>query len=237
MTTAKRAQNDTLLVLPPNTACSVERQIELGGRLGAAMLVVVAEGTDDASIIPVVSSATASVFAANTTGDDGSPTYINKAPAPRLPLPAPAGRHREGRQAGGNPARQSSEEEPRRDGESRGRGERVVGGGETERSLRRKERDGGCPPLTIVVSHDEGERVLKWLDQVGGAATARVVEREEVGKLWGDVVWASDQANWPKGGYSCAIIPSAGRSVCYNEVSKVRQPRKTPFDWCRDGSF
>ncbi len=205
MTTTKGAREDALLFLPPTTACSVERQIELGERLGAAVLVVVAEGTDDSSIIPVVSSATASVFTANATGDTGSPTYNNSAPASRLPLRAPAGKRREGHQAGENLAQHASEEEPRRDGGRRGRGERVFGGDERGRSARRKEVNGDCPPLTIVLSHDEGERVFKWLDQVGGVVTARVVEREEVGKLWGDVVWASDPANWPKGG--CFALP------------------------------
>lgn len=69
----------------------------------------------------------------------------------------------------------------------------------------------GTRPLVIFIGHEEGEGLLRWIresnkdNEVRAEAhetiplkKARLEEREDVGKLWGDVLWASDDRNWPK---------------------------------------
>lgn len=80
-----------------------------------------------------------------------------------------------------------------------------------------------CLPMTVVVSHDRGTRVLEWVREAvrsshegrvendsrlnnlkderdqSPEATVRSVDRDDVGRLWGDVVWASNPHNWPVG--------------------------------------
>ncbi|CAB1101305.1 unnamed protein product [Ectocarpus sp. CCAP 1310/34] len=181
----------TVLLLPPDPACSIESQVRLGEQLGAALLVVLAEASDDANIIAAVSSAT--VISAFAGGHDGSSNGGER----RLPL-----------------------------------------GGERESSSRAVD---GCPPLTIIVPHDEGKRLLGWVLRVrgdggdgsrsgggsfggdgGGVVTVDMVERDEVGKRWGDVLWASDLTNWPKG--------SKQRRRILNRLRKTHSPEHVGRD-------
>lgn len=206
----------TVMLLPPDADCSVERQIRLGEQLGPAMLVVIANASDDANITHLVSSATDIILTSRrggvigVIGDTASPADDEPSTL-RPPPPAALGRSQEAERGGGDPI---FDDDGRKKGSLDGDGGRTssvdqrqrrpqTGGGDEERRERsRGELEGevNCPPLTVVIGHDEGKRVLEWLRTVGdGAVTASVAEREDVGKLWGDVVWASDPANWPKG--------------------------------------
>lgn len=220
----------TVLLLPPDAACSIERKMRLGERLGAVVLVVIAEATadDNADIITTVSSATADVFAPNNgISDDytGSPSY-HKRTAAALSSEFAHGEEKGQRRFGGNPQNEDGNKEPRlRDDNGVQRGEKPqrrlqAGGGEKGRSVREQGGGGACPPLTVVVGHEEGKRMLELVrmahgegdgssdgsEQGGGVVTARLAERDDVGKLWRDVVWASDPVNWPKGVRKSAVV-------------------------------
>lgn len=197
----------TVLLLPPDPACSVENQIRLGGQLGAALLVLLAEASDDANIIADVSSATAISTFTGAHGGNGSSALL---PVPTLML---------GRFGEGDPRERSSNQSTHNDSSSVSADEL---GGEPRLPLKGKRESSskavdGCPPLTVVVAHEEGKRLLGWMLRVrgggdgngsgggsfggdgAGVVTVHMAERDEVGKLWGDVVWASDLSNWPKG--------------------------------------
>ena len=201
----------TVLLLPPDSGCSIERQIRLGGQLGSAMLVVIAGAADHTNIAHLASATTDIIFPrGGVVGGAASPGY--KEPPAMLGSPPPAlGASQEVERVGEDAAY----DDGRVGGALNGDGERPgsvdrrrrlqrTGGGDKDRRERSRggpERGAGsCPPLTVIVGHDEGKRLLEWLKSAGGGAvTASVAEREDVGKLWGDVVWASDPANWPKG--------------------------------------
>eukprot|EP00752_Nemacystus_decipiens_P002923 g2718.t1 len=202
----------TVVLLPPDADCSVERQVRLGEQLGSAMLVVIANATDDANIARLVSSTTDIVFTRTSFMGDTSPPGYTEPPTTLGSLaPALGGSGRRGQRVGGDTAHGDGRDGGALEGDGEGPGgvdqrQRLpkTGGGDEGRRGRSRggpEGEGAiCPPLTIVVGHDDGKRVLEWQQTVGGGAvTASVEERENVGKLWGDVVWASDPANWPKG--------------------------------------
>ncbi|CAM9766573.1 unnamed protein product, partial [Hapterophycus canaliculatus] len=200
----------TALLLPPDPSCSVEQQIRLGDRLGAGTLVVIAAASDDANIVPLASSATEITLAA--TMRDGGESSHSRAPPP-------AG-NRRGREGKGSP-RERRKDRPQDSGEGEDKGgsqqqRREPAGGEDESSLR--SRAPACPPLTVVVGNEEGSRMLEWVLAVrdessvdggderldaerGGVVTARLAERDDVGRLWGDVIWAEEPANWPRGAW------------------------------------
>ncbi|CAM9874374.1 unnamed protein product [Ectocarpus sp. 4 AP-2014] len=233
-----KTKGTTVLLLPPDPACSIESQVRLGEQLGAALLVVLTEASDDADMIAAVSSATViSAFAGGHDGSNGSSAFP---PVPMLAL---------GRPGGGDPHERSSDQSTHNDsssssssssGSSAGQlgGERRFPlGGERESPSNAVD---GCPPLTIVVAHDEGKRLLGWVLRVrgggggsgseggsfggngGGVVAVDMVERDEVGKLWGDVVWASDLTNWPKG--------SKQRRRILNRLRKTHSPEHVGRD-------
>lgn len=214
----------TIMLLPPEPDFSVERQIRLGEQVGSAMLVVIADVTDDANIAHLVSSTTDTIFTSSgVTGDDTASSPPSTAAPQTLQAPRPArgrGQEAEERVGGDHPVHDDGREKEALHGDGardpRSAGQRQslqkMGGGDEERTGRSRgglKGNANCPPLTVIIGHDEGKRALEWLLTVGGGSvTARVVEREDVGKLWGDVVWASDPANWPKG----------ARIVCFTPV-------------------
>lgn len=55
----------------------------------------------------------------------------------------------------------------------------------------------GNRPLVIFIGHEEGKGLLRWIRETI-PMKARLEEREDVTKLWGDVLWASDVHNWPR---------------------------------------
>lgn len=57
----------------------------------------------------------------------------------------------------------------------------------------------GNQPLVIFIDHEEGKGLLRWTRETIQIKEARLEEREDVAKLWGDVLWASDDRNWPRG--------------------------------------
>ena len=70
--------------------------------------------------------------------------------------------------------------------------------------------DYACRPQLIFVGYEDGVGMLRWIIETHGRddwaahqpvvrLKARVEESEHVGRLWGDVLWASDRRNWPKG--------------------------------------
>lgn len=204
----------SVLLLPPDAACSVERQIWLGGQLGAVVLVVI--GTDGkADIIPAVSSATAYTFT----------TRYDKPVVTPSPLEFVHGEETEQR-VEGNPRTDYDygSEELKLHGDGGQGGEsplrRNINGGDESRSVKQEGEGGACPPLTVVVGHEEGKRMLEWVRMAhgerggpsdgggrgGGEVTARLAERDYVGKLWRDVVWASNPVNWPKGVRNPSIL-------------------------------
>lgn len=181
------------------------------------MLVVIADATDEDNITRLVSATTDIIFTSGgAVGDTASPAF-NETPSSRSPPPA-HGRSQTAQRVGGDTAYEKGREKGRGDSKRPGglgqRQRLLQTGGSDEESLWRSigGPTGGasCPPLTVIVSHGEGRRVLDWLVTVGsGVVTASVAERDDVGKLWGDVVWASDPANWPKGARIVVLSPSA----------------------------
>ncbi|CAM9921687.1 unnamed protein product [Ectocarpus sp. 8 AP-2014] len=231
-----KMKGTTVLLLPPDPACSIESQVRVGEQLGAALLVVLAEASDDANMIAAVSSVTA--ISAVAGAHDGSNGSSALPPVPMLVL---------GRPGGGDPHERSNEQSTHNDSSSSSSSSSSAGqlGGERrlplggERELSSNAVD-GCPPLTIVVAHEEGKRLLGWVLRVGGGGdgsgsgegsfggngggvvTVDMVERDEVGKLWGDVVWASDLTNWPKG--------SKQRRRILNRLRKTHSPEHVGRD-------
>ncbi|CAM9295118.1 unnamed protein product, partial [Scytosiphon promiscuus] len=223
----------TALFLPPDPHCSVEQQIRLGARLGAATLVVVAAGSQDEDIVPIVSSATESIFAAAAALHGG------QSPHSRTPARALAehgrGREREDSPEGWEEERRSQDDSERREEDGGGGTQQRrhnPPGGEDDPSSRAQAP--ACPPLTVVVGHSEGSRMLEWVlavrDSSGvdgggeragahgrGAVTARLAERDEVGRLWGDVVWAGEPSNWPRAGHQ-------QRQRILNRLRKTHSP-------------
>lgn len=200
--------NGTVLLLPPDPECSVPNQLRVGGGLGAAVLVVVAGAAED-NLVSVASSATTSLFTGKTPNGVESPSTVLVENSVDT---SGSGEDRP------NPerAQQSGNIEGRR-GASVDVERGVLGsvaGFASGPSAAPEERPGDtCSPLTVVVGNEEGERVLEWLrgargagkdrdtggDDGEGSVTASLVKREDVGKLWGDVLWASDPRNWPAG--------------------------------------
>ncbi|CAN0473984.1 unnamed protein product, partial [Ectocarpus sp. 12 AP-2014] len=86
--TVSKMKGTTVLLLPPDPACSVESQVRLGEQLGAALLVVLTEASDDVNIIAAVSSA--AVISAFAGGHDGSSNGSSALPpVPMLVLGRP----------------------------------------------------------------------------------------------------------------------------------------------------
>lgn len=227
------------MLLPPNSDCSVERRIRLGEELGSAMLVVIADAADDANLTHLVSSTTDIIFtSSDVTGDTASSPAYNEPPTSQAPPPAALGRsssRKAERIVGGNPTHDVGREKGpllkgdiERPGSVEQRQRLQIAEGDGEERTGRWSKGGltgdlGCPPLTVVVGHDDGKRALEWLQTVGGGGVvARVAEREDVGRLWGDVVWASDPANWPKGARITVCF------VCYS--SPLLQRRRTGYE-------
>ncbi|CAN0063792.1 unnamed protein product [Ectocarpus fasciculatus] len=223
-----KMRDKAVLLLPPDPACSVESQVRLGKQLGAALLVVLAEPSDDANILATVSSATTAMSAFAGGADDGDNDSLALPRVPMLVLDRPGG---------GGPQERSNNQSTHigRSAGELGVERRLPSGGERESSS--SEAVDGCPPLTIVVAHEEGKRLLGWVLRVQGGGvgggsggggnggrvvTVDMVERDEVGKLWGDVVWASDLTNWPKG--------SKQRRRILNRLRKTHSPEHVGRD-------
>lgn len=202
------------------------------------MLVVIADAADDANILHLLSSTTDAIFTSSGVIGDTAPPAYNELSTPLRSPPPVLGRSQKAERFGANPPRDDDgrEKGPLNvdDGERPGSVDlrqrlQKTGGGDEERTGRpRGGLQGGatnCPPLTVVVGHDEGKQVLEWLRTVGGgdgAVTASVAEREDVGKLWGDVVWASDPTNWPKGARTmCSLCSSPCCHVVYGDAQNT----------------
>ncbi|CBJ48989.1 hypothetical protein Esi_0115_0029 [Ectocarpus siliculosus] len=96
------------------------------------------------------------------------------------------------------------------------------------------------PDPACSIESQEGKHLLGWVLRVrgggdgsgsgersfggngGGVVTVDMVERHELGKLWGDVVWASDLTNWPKG--------SKQRRRILNRLRKTHSPEHVGRD-------
>ena len=182
-----------------------------GVKLGAAVLIVIAGETDE-NMAAVAFSATMSNFTDVFSNSEPAPAVrvessVDTLSGPREDRPYSERAEKSGETAGGREARAEA-------------GGDVLGSvaDHTNGASAVSEEPPGdaCPPLTVVVGHEEGIRVLEWIrgvrsavtgdrrgDDDGGGhrATASLAAREDVGRLWGDVLWASDPLNWPAGGW------------------------------------
>lgn len=204
-----------MLLLPPDPACSVANQMRAGGKLGAEVLVVIAGATNE-NLASVASSTTTSIFTGNFPNSEPQPTilvdksvHITTGQRENGPNSEQTGQSRKtagGRGArGGDPGGRVLGSEARR----------TIISGPSATVPEAPPTGDACPPLTVVVGHEEGKRILEWFrgvrsaveggsmggDDGGGVVTASLAERENVGRLWGDVLWASDPRNWPAGGW------------------------------------
>lgn len=192
----RATQRGVILLLPPDPRCEVARQVHLGGGLGAAVLVVVAG---------------AAPTGVRTTAVTLLATSIDPPAPPNTELLSPVGRGShdvddEGKYVQGwELTKRVGENAEVISGFSERRTTHSSSGLSADRESDRKPDDEICSPLTVVVGHEEGTAMLEWIRQARGAGgrddtvTARLVEREGVGRLWADVVWASDPSNWPTG--------------------------------------
>lgn len=204
-------QNPVLL-LTSDPMCSVDRQVWAGVELGAA-IVVVAAGPADTDLTAVASAATTSLFTGSASN--------NK------PLPAVLQRRRErGEFTNGDQSHDSGRELAKKvaDGEDQHGNASPTTTADPRNSLSvglEHPAEEPCPPLAVVVGHQDSRRILEWIRDAprggggggeggggGYRVTARLTERGEVGRLWGDVAWASDSGNWPAGVYTraCADV-------------------------------
>lgn len=193
-------------MLPPDPTCPVARQVRLGVEAGATILIVIAEATDT---IPHL--AKTSLLAANS------------APNSHLPSNMHGGGRGESRRA--DEWRKERRERRSHVADEEG----ILPTVEATQAIVRSSGPehhaaDACQPLTVIVEHEEGSRMLEWIRQLavqeweghGGGdgsygITARLVERDNVGRLWGDVVWALDLSNWPKSAYRRAYVCVNGR--------------------------
>lgn len=122
--------------------------------------------------------------------------------------------------------------------------------------------DNDCPPVVIVVGHQDGKDMLSWIQgfapttsNVGksladggvgrfgkneptggenivgaGVIIARLVEQEDVPRLWEDVAWASDARNWPTGGWA-----RAGAGVWFEQIGFLLDNEK--YSWISISAF
>lgn len=191
----RATQRGVILLLPPDPRCEVARQVHLGARLGATVLVVVA-GAAPTSVRTTVTLLATSI-------DPADP------PNTALLSPVGGGSHDvddEGKYVQGwELTKGVGENAEAISGMSERKTTHRTSGLSAHRESDRKPDDEICSPLTVVVGHEEGTAMLEWIRQVCGdggrddTVTARLVERKGVGRLWGDVVWASDPSNWPTG--------------------------------------
>lgn len=197
------------MMLPPDPSCPMTRQIQTAEELGAAVLVIVVEEAGPAVLTAAI-LATTSLFSRNKLNNK-IPTASSEARGEVGETERDPGEALNGEQRGrGGPVHHEEERgSVRKDGD--------IPAAMTRHNLNGKFLDtelsaaGTCPPLTVVVGHDEGSLILEWIRNAqGGGKNNRVengdrrlrvhlVEQADVGRLWGDVVWAEDPRNWPKG--------------------------------------
>lgn len=182
-----------------------------GVKLGAAVLIIIAGETDE-NMAAAASSATKSAFTDVFSSSESPPSEriengVDTISAPREDRPHSERAGQSGKAGGGREARAEA-------------GGGVLGSvadhANGASAVPEEPPVDACPPLIVVVGHAEGNRVLEWLrgvrsavtgdrtdDDDGGdnRVTASLAAREDVGRLWGDVLWASDPRNWPAGGW------------------------------------
>lgn len=206
------AARGTVLLLPPDPDCSIPNQMRAGEKLGAAALVVIAGATDE-NLAAAASSATTIFFTDNVPSSEPPPAVrvegsVDTSSGPREDRPNSERARRSGKATAG---RRGAREET--GGDVLGP---VADRANGASAVPEEPAGDACPPPIVVVGHEEGKRVLEWLRGVhsnavkggstggdvggGNGVTASLATREDVGRLWGDVLWASDPRNWPAGG-------------------------------------
>ena len=164
----KSAARGKVLLLPPDPACSITNQMRAGQKLGAAVLIIIAGATDQ-NIAAAASSATTSLFTDDFLSSEppstiGVESRVDILSGPREDRPPSERAGQSGKITGGRRAR----------GEAGGDVLGSVAGDASGASAVPEEPPGdACPPLTVVIGHEEGKRVLEWLSGMRSAAMGK----------------------------------------------------------------